>query len=177
MVGIFAGGSVLMSLQIGKTYLWFGAPWVMFISWGLYFMAGAKVSRLHKYFWGLLGGVVFGVLTLWAYPYLTQVFGDVFGLPATVFLAATLIVLLELTDWFELAPAYFFNYAGYFAYVFGGAAQDATASIYTQAIYFFILSLIGLLLGWITATLKTIIFNVEKVPLESRGTVFDKERV
>lgn len=174
MVGALAGLSVWASLQLGATVApWIAAPWVMFISWGLYFMAGAKPSRMHKYFFGLTGGIVFGLVTLVVAEIVSQVVGPVWGLPITVFLAATIIVLLELTDWFELAPAYFFTYAGYFAYLSTGVGGDA--NIYVQALYYFVLTMAGLALGYISATLKTQIFNVEKVPLESRGTVFDRE--
>lgn len=174
MVGVFAGLAVLASLQLGPALgVWVAAPWVMFISWGLYFMAGAKPARMHKYFFGLTGGIAFGVLTILVSAPLTEALGPVWGLPVTVFLAATLIVLLELTSWFELAPAYFFTYAGFFAYVFGNFVPDAT--LLMQAFYYWILTMAGLALGYLTATIKTGIFNVERVPFDQRNTVFDKE--
>jgi hypothetical protein len=174
MVGVLAGLSVWASLQLGASYgAWLAAPWVMFISWGLYFMAGAKPSRMHKYFYGLTGGIVFGVLTLVVAGVMSGLVGDVWGLPVTVFLAATSIVLLELTDWLELAPAYFFTFAGYFAYVSTGAAGDA--SIYTAAFYYWVLTLAGLALGYVSAWLKGKIFDFQGVPADQRNTVFDRE--
>jgi len=106
-------------------YLKVSALWVPFISWPLYFIAGAKPSRLHKEVIGLIGGVIFAYLTLVVVVPFTGIFGGVLGLPLTVFLVALIIVMLELTDWFELAPAYFFSFAGYFAYVFGGFGGQA----------------------------------------------------
>lgn len=176
MVSFCAALVVYLSTQVfGSMYAWSGAVWVIFISWGMYFMAGAKVSRIHKYIFGLTGGVVLGWLTLLLMGFMSGIVGDSFGLSATVFCAAFLILLLELTDWFELAPAYFFAYATYFAFVFGGFAGDAAASNLTQGIYVWVLLMIGIAVGFITATLKTKIFNYEQVPLHLRNTVFDKE--
>lgn len=176
MVAAAAGIVVYLSTSVfAAIYPWAGAVWVIFISWGLYFMAGAKVSRIHKYIFGLTGGVIFGWLTIIVSGILTDILGASLGLPATVFIAAFLILLLELTDWFELAPAYFFAYATYFAFVFGQFAGDPSASDFTQAIYVWILLMVGILAGFITATLKTKIFNYEGVPFEFRNTVFDKE--
>ena len=176
MVATAAAIVVYLSTGVfGAMYPWAGAVWVIFISWGLYFMAGAKVSRMHKYIFGLTGGVVFGWLTIIVSGILTGILGSTFGLPATVFLAALLILFLELTDWFELAPAYFMAYATYFAFVFGGFAGPEEVSIFMQAIYVWVLLMAGILAGYITATLKTKIFNYEGVPMEFRNTVFDKE--
>ena len=74
---------------------WLSIPvWAIFISWALYFIAGAKPSRLPKEIIGLTGGIAFGYITLWAMPYFTDVFGATFGLPATVFVVCFIIVLL-----------------------------------------------------------------------------------
>ncbi|MEK7662541.1 MAG: DUF1097 domain-containing protein, partial [Patescibacteria group bacterium] len=101
IIGALAALSILLSA-------WAGYPvWPVFISWGLYFIAGAKPSRLHKEVLGLTGGILFGYATLWAVPFYNAVFGEAWGLALTVFTAAFLIVMLELTDWLELAPAYF----------------------------------------------------------------------
>src|SRR3989344_7914809 len=73
-------------------YLKVSALWVPFISWPLYFIAGAKPSRLHKEVIGLIGGVIFAYLTLVVVVPFTGIFGSVLGLPLTVFLVALVIV-------------------------------------------------------------------------------------
>lgn len=175
MVALAAAIVVYLSTQVfASMYAWTGAVWVIFISWGMYFMAGAKVSRMHKYILGLTGGVVLGWLTILLSNVFTDLIGGALALSVTVFIAAFLILMLELTDWFELAPAYFLAYATYFAYVSGGASGDE-ASFFTQGIYVWVLLMAGILAGFITATLKTKIFNYTDVPLHTRNTVFDKE--
>lgn len=169
MIGVLAALSIILTsaLQV--------PPWPIFISWGLYFIAGAKPSRLHKEVLGLSGGIVFGYLTLAAAPAYTTVFGGTLGLPLTVFSAAFIIVLLELTDWFELAPAYFLSYAGYFAYVFGGfGGQGATP--FNAIPLFWALIMVGLLFGYVSAYLRQKILEKEGVFGAAQETVFDKER-
>lgn len=173
MIGVAAALVVWGSSTLSANYSWMGAVWVVFISWALYFMAGAKISRAHKYALGLIGGVFFGWLTLFLVSYLTALVGSTWGLPAAVFLVATAIVLLELTNWFELAPAYFFSFAAYFAFVFGGFGGHADNV--TQAFYVVVLLLAGLVVGYITATLRAMIMDAERVPFEARNTIFDTE--
>ncbi|MDO8436446.1 MAG: DUF1097 domain-containing protein [bacterium] len=156
-------------------YLKISALWVPFISWPLYFIAGAKPSRLHKEIIALTGGIIFGYLTLVIVVPFTKLFGGTLGLPLTVFIVAFSIVMLELTDWFELAPAYFFSYAGYFAYVFGGfGGQGAT---YTSAMFpYWVLLMAGLALGYLTAVFRKKILEKEGVFGKDQETVFDKEQ-
>lgn len=168
MIGLLAALSIILT-DIYKV-----AVWPIFISWGMYFLAGAKPSRLHKEIIGLTGGILFGYLTLWAVPYFTSVFGATYGLPATVFCAAAIIVLLELTDWFELAPAYFLSYAGYFAFVFGKFGGPDTTAV-NALIPFWILTMVGLVFGYVSAFLRTKILNSEGVFGGAQQTVFDKE--
>jgi hypothetical protein len=137
-------------------------------------MAGAKYSRLHKEIIGLTGGVVFAAVLLYLLPFFGKIFGASWSLPVLVFLAVFLIVLLELTDWFELAPAYFFGFAGYFALLFGGSApaQMTSGNLFS---YWYLLML-GLGLGVLTQFFRNAIFDILKVPPEQRETVFDKEK-
>ncbi|MBI2038766.1 MAG: DUF1097 domain-containing protein [Candidatus Niyogibacteria bacterium] len=174
LVGVLAGFSVLLTIQVGVRYgSWIAAPWVLFISWGGWFSIGAKNKRLLKYIAALTGGVVFGWLTLIVNTYLTGILGSVWGLPTTVFLAATCIVLLELTNLFELAFVYFLSYASYFAYVFGGFS--GTDNILTNAVYVWALLMVGVAFALVNVYLKNKLFNIERVPLDQRNTLFDKE--
>jgi len=173
MIALFAALYILIA-----PYLKINTLWVPFISWPLYFIAGAKPSRLHKEIFGLAGGVIFGFLTIWfSSAILTPIVGS-YALALTVFLVAFIIVALELTDWLELAPAYFFAFAGYFAYVFGGfGGKMAGYGDYAKAMLpFFLLLLLGLGLGYITAYLRKKILEKEGVYGEAQTTVFDKEK-
>lgn len=142
IVGVLAALSVILAAAFSVP------PWPIFISWGLYFIAGARPARLGKEIIGLSGGIAFGFLTLLLMPFFGQIFGDTMGLPVTVGLAAMIIVFLELTNLFELAPAYFMAYAGYFAYVFGGFAGSLDGGIMTAAgaalLPFWALTMVGL---------------------------------
>ncbi|HEY4522694.1 MAG TPA: DUF1097 domain-containing protein [Candidatus Paceibacterota bacterium] len=172
-VGVVAALVVYASSALGASYPWAGAVWIVFISWALYFMAGAKASRIHKYVLGLVGGVFAAWLTLALVSFVTGIVGPTLGLPVTVFFIAVAIILLELTDWFELAPAYFFAYASYFAFVFGGFGGEASNTM--QAVYVSVMLMAGIGVGWLVASVRDMIYNFEHVPLEHRGTVFDKE--
>jgi len=168
MVGLLAAFYVFIGTKLNFVL------WVPFISWALFFMAGAKYSRLHKEIIGLTGGLFFAVILLYLLPFFGEIFGSVWALPVLVFLVVFVIVMLELTDWFELAPAYFFGFAGYFALLFGGSApaQMSAANI----LNYWSLLMLGLGLGVLTQVLRDAIFNVLKVPPEQRQTIFDKEK-
>ncbi len=156
-------------------YLKVNAVWVPFISWPLYFIAGAKPTRLHKEIIGLTGGMIFGYLTVLVLTPMMGWVGAFWALPIIVLFAAFIIVLLELTDWFELAPAYFFAYAGYFAFLFGGFG-GATATPLSAMIPFWILLMVGLALGYLTAYLRKMILEKQGLYGSAQNTVFDKEK-
>lgn len=173
MVAAFAAGWVL----VGQYYNL--ALWVPFISWPMYFVYdpdATKLRRIPKEIVGLLGGIVFGYVTLWLAPQIGNFSGATWALPITVFLVAFTIVTLELTDTFELAPAYFFSYAGYFAYVFGGFAGPFSLDVAWRAIIpYGTLILIGLAIGLVTAYLRRVILQGEGLYGSAQKTVFDKE--
>jgi len=167
-IGALAAFSILLSA-------WAGYPvWPVFISWGLYFIAGAKPSRLYKEVIGLTGGILFGFATLWAVPFFNDIFGSALGLSLTVFTAAFLIVMLELTDWFELSPAYFISFAGYFAYVFGNFAPGLSPA--EAMVPFWFLVMIGLAFGYASATIRKKVLENQGVFGTSQKTIFDKDK-
>lgn len=174
MVAAVAAIVVYGCLAFAPTYPWMGAVWVIFISWAMYFAYGAKLSRMHKFVLGLTAGLVAGWVTLAVLDYATRMVGGALALPVTVFFIALIIVQLELSDWLELAPAYFFSYAAYFAFVFGGFDKGASNEL--QGVHIWVLLMAGLALGWLVAWLRRSIMNIERVPLDMRNTVFDKER-
>ena len=172
MIGVVAALWMVVSGQL-STASYPLVPWVPFIGWALYFMAGAKLSRLHKEAIGLTGGIVAAAIVL----IFANQFGAVLGqwtLPVIVFFVAFFIVLLELTDWFELAPAYFFSFAGYFAYLLGKFA--GTTMTAQHLVWFWALIMIGLALGVLTAKLRKWILTAEGVPESEQQTIFDREQ-
>lgn len=169
MVAILASGWVIVGTKMNLVL------WVPFISWALFFIAGAKYSRLPKEIIGLTGGLFFAAVLLWLLPNFSNIFGANWGLPALVFLVAFIIILLELTDWFELAPAYFFSFAAFFAFLFGGFSGTTTISL-SNILNFWILLLVGSGLGVLTQFLRERILDLLNVPVEQRQTIFDKER-
>jgi hypothetical protein len=169
MIGVVAGLWMIVSAKLSLV------PWVPFISWALFFGAGAgKFKRVPKEIIGLTGGVIAAVVLLYLLPVANGIFGETWGLPFLVFLAGTIIVLLELTNWFELAPAYFYSFAGFFAYLFGGFAGTTTMSP-QLIITFWVLLLIGTGLGILTGFLRGAILGAVGVPQDQRKTIFDKE--
>src|SRR3989344_369310 len=151
--------------------------WVPFLSWALVFGAGAgKLSRVPKELIGLVGGTVAGVLVVYLAPTFTGFLGGTLALPVLIFIAGTSIVMLELTNWFELAPAYFFSFAGWFAYLFGGFAGGTDITVASVTMYMALL-LLGTGLGIATVLLRKFWLDMMKVPLDQRQTIFDKERM
>ena len=178
LVGVLAAVSVLgwQYFSDASRYPWLQI-WPVFITWGLYFVAGAKIGRLHKEILGITGGIIFGYLTLIVAfaPAVQSVFGGTWSLPATVFVVATIIVLLELTDWFEFAPVYFIAYAGYFAYVFGKFSGGA--GNVTDMFYFWVPMMVGLAFAVVTAMLRSRLLEAEGLYGSAQKTVFDKEAI
>jgi len=166
---------------LAALWVWIGSAyalvlWVPFLSWALVFGAGAgKLNRIPKEVIGLVGGTIAGVLVVYLLPAVTEILGGTFALPALIFIAGTAIVLLELTNWFELAPAYFFSFAGFFAYLFGGFAGAAGMTMSSVVLYIALL-LVGTGLGIATIFLRKFWLDMMKVPEDQRQTIFDKER-
>lgn len=169
MVGILAAIWIIIGLKFSLVL------WVPFLSWALFFGAGAgKFSRVPKEIIGLTGGLVAAAVLVYLLPMVSDIVGANWGLPVLVFLAATIIVLLELTDWFELAPAYFYSFAGFFAFLFGGFMGSEMN--FSMILNFWLLLLIGAGFGVATGFLRIMILNVLGVPAEQQKTIFDKER-
>ncbi len=183
MIGVLAALSVwLTQAVIAPMVPWFaGTVWALFITWGAWFSVGARLSRLPKFCVGVVGGVVFGWITLFLMGFANELVGATWGLPLTVFFVATTIVMLELTDLFELAFVYFFSYASFFAYVFGGFDKQPESmgqlmQWAVQGVHFLVLLFLGLGFALVNVWLKNMIFDVEKVPFDHRNTIYDKEQ-
>lgn len=181
MVGFLAAFSVFLTTMIATNIpalAWVGSSvWVLFISWACWFAVGAKMSRFLKYILSLTGGVIFGWLTLYINTTIVApLLGDaaaMWALPITVFLVATSIVLLELTEKFEIGYAYFFAFAGYFAFLFGGFG-GASATPISGAVAFWILLMLGAGFAIVSSVLREKILDLMKVPADQRKTIFDR---
>lgn len=170
MVGILAAIWVIIGSKLALVL------WVPFLSWALFFGAGGgKFNRVPKEIIGLTGGLAAAAILVYFLPVVSSFVGASWGLPTLVFLAATIIVLLELTNWFELAPAYFYSFAGFFAFLFGGFMGSEMN--FTMIFTFWVLLLIGTGFGVATGFLRVVILNALGVSKEQQKTIFDKERV
>jgi len=173
---VAASVGMLAAVWVGIGSAYSLVLWVPFLSWALVFGAGAgKISRVPKEVIGLVGGTVAAIIVVLLLPMVTSVVGGTLALPILVFLAGTSIVLLELTNWFELAPAYFFSFAGYFAYLFGGFAGGSAVTVESTVMYL-VLLLVGTGLGVATIMLRKFWLDMMKVPQDQRQTIFDRER-
>jgi len=74
-----------------------------------------------------------------------------------------------------LAPAYFFSFAGYFAYVFGNFGGVGLTTPENSLWPFWLATMIGLVFGYVSAYLRTTILEKEGIFGSAQNTVFDKE--
>lgn len=169
-MGVFAGAWVAIGSANALVL------WVPFLSWALVFGAGAgKLHRIPKEVIGLIGGTIVAALVVLLLPTFASILGEPLALPTLVFLAATLIVMLEFTNWFELAPAYFFSFAGFFAYLFGGFAGEAGMTV-SSVLMYVVLLLIGTAIGATTIIVRKLLLDAMKVPSDQQQTIFDREK-
>lgn len=174
-IPVAVGTGIIAAVWVYVGSLYALALWVPFLSWALVFGAGAgKFNRIPKEIIGLVGGTAIAVILIQLLPTTTSIIGATWALPALVFLAAFIIVMLELTDLMELAPAYFYSFAGFFAYLFGGFAGADGITVSSVAIYIGLL-VIGTGLGVATILVRGFVLNLMGVPKEQRQTIFDKE--
>lgn len=159
--------------------------WAPFFSWALFFLVGPthalRMKRLPKDVVALIAGVLYAVAFIALIPVLSNM-GLSFPMTAAIlaFVAATSIVLLELTSLWEYAPAYFIAFAGYFAYAFGGGASAKLGAydpknMIGSFVAFSALLLVGVALGIVDSWLREAILNAEGVSPTDQVTVFDKE--
>ena len=186
-VGIFA----FLWLWIGLKYEL--VLWVTFIGWSMWYVMGPSLAvrrrRAAKNFVGAVGGVLYAIIFILLIPKLYPYFGG-YTIPALGFLAGMTIVLLELTNWFEVATSYFFTFAGYFGFAFACAAFGGLGDyagifqgVYGPAggyirdvIYFIAMIAIGFGIGFVTDTMRFWILYAEGLKDESQQkTIFDKE--
>lgn len=121
-VGILAAAYVIVARQFNLIL------WAAFISWPLYFLAGATIRKLDKEVIGLSGGLLAGWGLVQLIPFFSGIFGDFWTLPVLVLLACFVIVFLEIVPEFDMAPAYFLSFASFFAAM--GLINPVTGQLY-----------------------------------------------
>lgn len=140
--------------------------WVAFITWGAYFLSGVSTKSAVREAIAFTAGLVFAWVIVLLGTALVAVVGLTFAFPLAVFMAAFVIVLLELVPWFDMAPAYFLGAAAFFA-AGGGTNPDNLAVL----ISVWIPGILGLVFGVLSAYLRGSILKAEGVkdPLTTKA--------
>lgn len=120
-VGVLAAIYVIIAREFGLIL------WAAFISWGLYFLAGATIKKMDEAVIGLSGGLIAGWGFIKLIPYFSW-FGDFWALPILVIIVAFIIIFLEVVPEFDMAPAYFLSFASFFAAM--GILDSSTGEVY-----------------------------------------------
>lgn len=148
MVGVIAAIYVIIAREFNLIL------WAAFISWPLYFLAGATLKKMDEAVIGLSGGLIAG----WGLIKLIPIFsglGAFWTLPVLVVIVAFIIVFLEIVPEFDMAPAYFFSFASFFAAM--GIINPATGEVYGPGfgtvIKLWIPLMVGLIFAYINAKL------------------------
>ena len=143
-------------------YFQVSAIWLPYISWASYFLVGGKPSVLPKMIAGFTGGMLAGYVTIVAVSPVSGFVGSSFALPFVVFCLTLFILLLELVKPIDMIPVYFFSYASFFAYFFGGfGGGDATPLSVLPL--FWVLLMVGFGLGFLTAQLRKKILHMQGI--------------
>ena len=158
MVGVLAAIYVIIAGKLGLIL------WAAFISWPLYFLAGATIKKMDEAVIGLSGGLIAG----WGLIKLMPIFSGAFGgwtLPVLVVIVAFIIVFLEIVPEFNMAPAYFFSFASFFAAM--GSINLATGQPYgpgfDTVIKLWIPLMIGLVFAFISVKMVNKMLQVQGV--------------
>lgn len=143
-------------------YFQISALWLPYIGWSVYCIAGGKPSLLPKMIAGFAGGMFVGVLTVLSIGPATGFIGSTLALPLVVFFMVLFILLMELIKPIDMIPAYFFAYSSYFAYFYGkfGGEKATSVGILPE---FFVLLMIGLGLGFLTAEIRRKIMHMQGI--------------
>lgn len=143
-------------------YFQVSAIWLPYISWASYFLVGGKPSVLPKMIAGFSGGMFAGYMTLLMVGPVSSVIGTSFAWSFVVFCLTLFILLLELVKPIDMIPVYFFSYASFFAYFFGGFG-GGNATPLSVLPTFWVLLMVGLGLGFLTAQLRRKILRIQGI--------------
>lgn len=160
MVGVLAAIYVIIARELNLIL------WAAFISWALYFLAGATIKKMDEAAIGLTGGLIAGWTLIKLIPIFFGTFGAFWTLPVLVVIIGFVIIFLELVPEFNMAPAYFFSFASFFAAM--GALNPATGQAYGPGIgtviQLWIPLMIGLGFAYISSKMVSKMLALEKVP-------------
>lgn len=157
----FAIALIASIYVLAAQYFQISAVWLPFISWALYFIVGGKPSYLSKEILCLTGGMIFAFVTLVMVGPISGLVGKIFAMPVTVFIAAFLILILELFKPLDMIPAYFFSYTSFFAYYYGGFGGEGATPLGIMPLYWTLL-MVGLGLGYFTSEIRNKILRMKR---------------
>lgn len=149
-VGILAGLWVFFSLTVGSIGGITLYPWVVFITWGLFFTAGADNKAAVKVATTAVWGPIFGWICVFVgATTLGPIIGVPVGLGILVAICAWAIVIM-MTDIpiFSFGPGAFAGWAVFFA-----TGNDFVGSV--------IILLVGVCLGWISVKIPSMFSKKE----------------
>ena len=128
-----------------------GFGWIAFQSWAVYFLAGGNIKGGIKAFLGYAVGIAASIVIM----KLGGCFSSLkfFAFPLAVGLVAFSLIFLEKTTWLSLIPAMFIGAGAYFAFMSYVPGATFTNAAVTEMIY----CLLGLIFGFATLTIKSIV--------------------
>lgn len=128
-----------------------GFTWIAFQAWAVYFFAGCDVKGGIKSLIGYAIGIGASILIMVLANAFTP-FGF-FSVAVPVGIVAFCLMLLEKTTWTSLIPAMFIGAGAFFAFM--TYVPDATFT--NAAITEFVYCAIGLLFGFVTISLRSVV--------------------
>lgn len=141
-VGILAGLWVFFSVTVGKIGGLTIYPWVVFITWPLFFAAGANNEAAIKVATAAVWGPIFGWLCVFIG---IKTLGPLIGVPVALglmvgILAIAIVIMMTDIPFFSFGPGAFCCWATFFATNF-----DFVGSV--------VVLLIGVGLGWLSVNI------------------------
>lgn len=108
IAAIVASTAAVASLQLGL------APWVMFIGWVAYFTRPTSANQAVRTGLCVLGGLVFGAISVLAVQALTPIIGTLALFPV-VFIVAMVVVSMRAISALDNIPSWFLGMIAFFA--------------------------------------------------------------
>ena len=142
VVGILAGGWAYAALSIGSIGAITLYPWPVFLSWALFFAAGANLEAVKKVSISQVWGIAWGWLSV---TIGIDLLGDTLGVPlgiglAVLILAAAIVIMMTDIPLLSFGPGAFAAWA-----VFFGTGFDTVSAL--------LMLLVGVLFGYLSVTI------------------------
>jgi hypothetical protein len=146
VVGLLAGGWAYFALTVGKIGDITLYAWPVFLSWALFFAAGANLEAVKKVSISQVWGIAWGWLSV---TIGIEVLGGTLGVPlgvglAVMVLAALIVILMTDVKFLSFGPGAFAAWA-----VFFGTGFDTVSAL--------LMLLVGVLFGYLSVTITGMI--------------------